>query len=219
MQSGDEVFCLAATRHIRQVMRELRKLENPIRRIMIAGGGNIGYRLARSIEDRYEVKVLEHERRRTDFLALNLTKTLVLQGDATDEELLEAKTSKTWTCSSRSPTTRKTTSWPPRWPSLNGRPPHPRADQPQELCRPGAGRADRHRHLACPGLDRHPAGACAPRRRGGGAQPAPRRRRSLELVAHGDRATSRSSAARSRRSNYHAASPSVRWSARPASIA
>ncbi|MBX3687212.1 MAG: Trk system potassium transporter TrkA, partial [Rhodocyclaceae bacterium] len=59
VQSGDEVFCLAATRHIRQVMRELRKLENPIRRIMIAGGGNIGYRLARSIEDRYEVKVLE----------------------------------------------------------------------------------------------------------------------------------------------------------------
>ena len=91
VQSGDEVFCLAATRHIRQVMRELRKLENPIRRIMIAGGGNIGYRLARSIEDRYEVKVLERERRRTDFLALNLTKTLVLQGDATDEELLESE--------------------------------------------------------------------------------------------------------------------------------
>ena len=88
IEHADEVFCLAPTRQIREVMRELRRLENPIRRIMIAGGGNIGYRLARSIEDRYEVKVIERGQTRTGFLAVNLKHTLVLQGDATDEDLL-----------------------------------------------------------------------------------------------------------------------------------
>ena len=91
IEHGDEVFCLAASSHIREVMRELRRLANPIRRIMIAGGGNIGYRLARSIQHKYEVKVLERARIRTDFLAAKLEKTLVLQGDATDEDLLEAE--------------------------------------------------------------------------------------------------------------------------------
>jgi trk system potassium uptake protein TrkA len=86
---GDEVFCLAATVHIRQVMRELRRSDQPIRRIMIAGGGNIGFRLARSIEHDYNVKLLELDRRRAEMLAVNLDRTLVLRGDSTDEKLLE----------------------------------------------------------------------------------------------------------------------------------
>ena len=86
---GDEVFCLAATVHIRQVMRELRRSDQPIRRILIAGGGNIGLRLARSIERDYNVKVLETSRHRAEFLATHLNRALVLRGDATDEKLLE----------------------------------------------------------------------------------------------------------------------------------
>lgn len=86
---GDEVFCLAATVHIRQVMRELRRSDHPMRRIMIAGGGNIGFRLARSIEQDYNVKLLDVSKRRTEMLAINLDRTLVLKGDSTDEKLLE----------------------------------------------------------------------------------------------------------------------------------
>ncbi len=86
---GDEVFCLAATVHIRQVMRELRRSDQPIRRILIAGGGNIGLRLARSIERDYNIKVLESSRHRAEFLASHLDRALVLRGDATDEKLLE----------------------------------------------------------------------------------------------------------------------------------
>jgi trk system potassium uptake protein len=86
---GDEVFCLAATVHIRQVMRELRRGDHPMRRIMIAGGGNIGFRLARSIEQDYNVKLLDVSKRRTEMLATNLDRTLVLKGDSTDEKLLE----------------------------------------------------------------------------------------------------------------------------------
>ena len=86
---GDEVFCLAATVHIRQVMRELRRSDQPMRRIMIAGGGNIGFRLARSIEQDYNVKLLDVSKRRTEMLAIQLDRTLVLKGDSTDEKLLE----------------------------------------------------------------------------------------------------------------------------------
>ena len=86
---GDEVFCLAATVHIRQVMRELRRSDRPIRRIMIAGGGNIGLRLARSIEADYNVKVLELDKHRAEVVATQLHRALVLRGDTTDEKLLE----------------------------------------------------------------------------------------------------------------------------------
>ncbi len=86
---GDEVFCLASTVHIRQVMRELRRSDLPMRRIMIAGGGNIGLRLARSIEGEYNVKVLELDKLRAEVIATQLSRALVLRGDATDEKLLE----------------------------------------------------------------------------------------------------------------------------------
>ncbi|CAI07710.1 Potassium uptake system NAD-binding component [Aromatoleum aromaticum EbN1] len=86
---GDEVFCLAATVHIRQVMREMRRSDRVTRRVMIAGGGNIGLRLARSIEGDYNVKVLEVDKHRAEAIATQLRRALVLRGDTTDEKLLE----------------------------------------------------------------------------------------------------------------------------------
>lgn len=59
IRAGDEVFCLASSRDIRQVMQELRRMDHPVRRVMIAGGGNIGQRLARALERDYSVKVIE----------------------------------------------------------------------------------------------------------------------------------------------------------------
>jgi len=88
IEAGDEVFCLAASRDIRQVMRELRSLARPVKRVMIAGGGNIGMRLARALEAGYAVKVVEHDERRCALLAAKAERALVLRGDATDEELL-----------------------------------------------------------------------------------------------------------------------------------
>lgn len=89
IQPGDEVFCLAASANIRRVMRELTHIDRPMRRIMIAGGGNIGLRLARAIESDYEVKILEYDKRRAEAIAIELHNTLVLRGDSTDENLLE----------------------------------------------------------------------------------------------------------------------------------
>jgi trk system potassium uptake protein TrkA len=89
IEDGDEVFCLAASDNIRQVMKELRRMDQPVKRVMIAGGGNIGMRLARALESAYSVRVIEHNKRRCEGLAAKLNRTLVLNGDATDEELLE----------------------------------------------------------------------------------------------------------------------------------
>jgi trk system potassium uptake protein TrkA len=89
IEAGDEVFCLAAEKDIRQVMKELRRMDRPVKRIMIAGGGNIGLRLARALEADYSVRVIEHNKRRCEMLAARAERALVLQGDATDAELLE----------------------------------------------------------------------------------------------------------------------------------
>ena len=89
IEAGDEVFLLAAAEHIRPVLRQLRRMSNPVERIMIAGGGNIGLRVAKKLEKRYEIKLIEGRKERAEILANELDKTLVLLGDATDEDLLE----------------------------------------------------------------------------------------------------------------------------------
>ncbi len=91
IEAGDEVFFLAATEHIREVMRELRRMDKPARRVMIGGGGNIGRRLARALEKHYDVKLIEFNKTGAERLASELDRTLVIAGDITDEELLESE--------------------------------------------------------------------------------------------------------------------------------
>jgi trk system potassium uptake protein len=91
IKPGDEVFFIAATDDIRQVMRELRRMDKPVKRVIIAGGGNIGYRVARAVESRYQVKILEFNQQRAEWLAEHLGQCLVLRGDSTDEKLLETE--------------------------------------------------------------------------------------------------------------------------------
>src|SRR5690606_5600416 len=50
IEPDDEVFFIAARDDIRLVMNELRRGDEPVRRVVIAGGGNIGLRLARALE-------------------------------------------------------------------------------------------------------------------------------------------------------------------------
>ncbi|HSO08228.1 MAG TPA: Trk system potassium transporter TrkA [Pelomicrobium sp.] len=91
IEPNDEVFLIAAKQNLRSIMRELRQLDRPVRRVMIAGGGNIGTRLARALQKEHQVKIIELNKRRCEFLASELHGPLVLNGDVTDEELLEAE--------------------------------------------------------------------------------------------------------------------------------
>ena len=88
IEADDEVFFVAARQHINAVMSELRKVERPFRRVMIAGGGNIGLRLAQTIESHFNVKVLEYDKQRCEMLADMLQRAVVLNMDATDQERL-----------------------------------------------------------------------------------------------------------------------------------
>ncbi len=90
IEPGDEVFVLAPTRHIATVLGALRARDRPVRRLMIAGGGKVGLRLARQMHEQVQIKIIETNRARCDYLASQLpAQALVLHGDSTDEELME----------------------------------------------------------------------------------------------------------------------------------
>jgi trk system potassium uptake protein TrkA len=88
VQPGDEVFFVAASEHIREVMAEMRQMDRPVGRVIVAGGGNIGLRLARALEGGLNVKVIDTSKRRCEYLAGQLKRALVLNGDASNEDLL-----------------------------------------------------------------------------------------------------------------------------------
>lgn len=88
IEADDEVFFIADTKHIRAVMSELQKLESSYKRIMIAGGGLIGAGLAKRLENKHNVKLIEYDPERARFLANTLDEATVFQGDASDASLL-----------------------------------------------------------------------------------------------------------------------------------
>lgn len=96
IEPGDEVFVLAAQENIAHVLSTLHRQDArsspPVRRIMIAGGGHVGLRLAHQLglqEGRFHVKIIEEDPQRCVELASQLpSDVMVLQGDTTDEDLL-----------------------------------------------------------------------------------------------------------------------------------
>jgi trk system potassium uptake protein TrkA len=88
IEENDMVFFLAAKRHIPAVMKELRPMDSPIRRVILGGGGNIGKNLARRLERDHHVKIIERDPVRAEAIAEELSKTIVLVGDCADANLL-----------------------------------------------------------------------------------------------------------------------------------
>jgi trk system potassium uptake protein TrkA len=89
IETGDEVFFVAPREEVRRVLEELGKLEAPIKRIIIAGGGHVGKRLALALENKHQVKIIEKDPSRAKKIANDLDKTVVLLGDCADEKLLQ----------------------------------------------------------------------------------------------------------------------------------
>jgi len=88
IEEEDEIFFVAATDDLRKVFAELRRNEEPVRRVVIAGGGNVGLRLAQSLQGSHQVKLIERDVRRDHQISERLDDAIVLNGDAADEELL-----------------------------------------------------------------------------------------------------------------------------------
>jgi trk system potassium uptake protein len=88
VEEGDEIFFVAARDNIQRMMSEITRAEEKVRKVVIAGGGNIGFRLARLLEKDYHVKLVERDVERARRVSERLDGTIVLNGDAQDEELL-----------------------------------------------------------------------------------------------------------------------------------
>ncbi len=88
IEVDDEVFFVAAAEHIGAIMAELRQQDRPVKRVMLAGGGNIGWRLAKALQGEVQVKLIERNREKARQLSESLDHVVVLAGDAANEALL-----------------------------------------------------------------------------------------------------------------------------------
>jgi trk system potassium uptake protein TrkA len=88
IQNNDELFIIAAQKNIRSVLKAFIQTDKPVKRIIIAGGGNIGLNLAKILENHYQVKIIEIDPNQAKLASESLKTALVLQGDATDGDLL-----------------------------------------------------------------------------------------------------------------------------------
>ncbi|MFI3121106.1 MAG: Trk system potassium transporter TrkA [Methylococcaceae bacterium] len=88
IETGDEVFFVAPREEVRGILKELNKLEAPLKRIIIAGGGHVGKRLAMALEKDHQIKIIEKDPKRANKIANDLDHSVVLFGDCADEALL-----------------------------------------------------------------------------------------------------------------------------------
>ena len=88
IREGDHVYFIAKKNHITRVLNEFRRAENTYQKIFIVGGGIIGLSVAKLLEDTHEIKIIELNEDRAMELAGELNNSLVLQGNASDEDLL-----------------------------------------------------------------------------------------------------------------------------------
>ncbi len=88
IKENDEVYFVSSSDNVDKIVNEFRDIHDDYSRIMIAGGGKIGFSLANEIENNYKVKLVDSNADKCSFLSKNLNKTIVLNGSATDEDLL-----------------------------------------------------------------------------------------------------------------------------------
>ena len=91
IKENDEVYFVSSADNIGSIVDEFRDHEDAYSRIMIVGGGRVGFSLARDLEKTYKVKLIESNINKCNLLSKELEKTIVLNGSATDEELLKSE--------------------------------------------------------------------------------------------------------------------------------
>ena len=91
IKENDEIYFLAAEGDIDGVVQEMRLQDTSSSRMMIIGGGKIGYALASALEDDYKIKIIDPDKDRCEMLSRELNRTIVLKGAGSDEELLKSE--------------------------------------------------------------------------------------------------------------------------------
>ena len=89
IKENDEIYFISSESDIGSIVDEFRDHEEQYSRIMIVGGGKVGFSLAKHLEKSYNVKLIDSNTERCMTLSKELDKTIVLNGSATDETLLK----------------------------------------------------------------------------------------------------------------------------------
>ena len=88
---GDKAYVVINASQMKETLLAFGHNEKISNKILIIGGGNIGFNLAKNLEDSFDsarVKIIEKNKERAEFIASELNNTIVINGDALDEEVL-----------------------------------------------------------------------------------------------------------------------------------
>ena len=91
MAQGDKAYVVINASQMKDTLAAFGHNEKISNKILIIGGGNIGFNLAKNLEDSFDsarVKIIEKNKERAEFIASELNNTIVINGDALDEEVL-----------------------------------------------------------------------------------------------------------------------------------
>ena len=89
IEKGDRISVTADTQLIAELLKEMNLISEPLKNILIIGGGKIAYYLAKTlISKKYKVKLIENNEERAVELAESLPKATIICGDGTDHDLL-----------------------------------------------------------------------------------------------------------------------------------
>jgi trk system potassium uptake protein TrkA len=91
LMAGDRIYVFTHIEDVNRTLEVFGKRTKKQERLIIIGGGNVGLAVARALEartDRIRAKIIERSRSRAEFAADNLTRTIVLNGDGMDMDLL-----------------------------------------------------------------------------------------------------------------------------------
>lgn len=88
LNEGDIVYIPVRKEEIFETAQNLGVPVSPVKKIMILGGGRIGYYIASKLENKADIKIIEKDAERCKFLSKHLGKSLILHGDGADKQLL-----------------------------------------------------------------------------------------------------------------------------------
>ena len=91
LMAGDRIYVFTHIEDVNRTLEAFGKRTKKQERLIIIGGGNVGLAVARALEartDRIRAKIIERSRSRAEFAADNLTRTIVLNGDGMDMDIL-----------------------------------------------------------------------------------------------------------------------------------
>ena len=92
MQEGDNVYVVVSSDQLNQILKAFGHEEKTSTKILILGGGNIGLHLAKMLEANFDgarIKIIEKNKQRAEEIANELSSSIVIHGDALEEEILK----------------------------------------------------------------------------------------------------------------------------------